>query len=496
MSRKQTQSFHATFRAKQGQAIDKSLPRLVIVGRPNVGKSTLFNRLVGKKLAIVDDQPGVTRDRREGLGRIADLDFRIIDTAGLDEGGEDTMNARMRAQTQKAVETASLVLFMIDARAGVTPLDQHYVTLLRRFSVPVVLLANKAEGKAGSEGLYESFTLGLGEPIRLSAEHGEGIGDLYEVLREHFPHPPEDEATEFATDEDAPAEKPNEDVDILGAAAVDTTKPLRIAIVGRPNAGKSTLINTFVGEERLLTGPEPGVTRDSIAIDLDWPNVETPIRKLKFYDTAGLRRKARIDDRVEKLAVSDTLRAIRFAEIVVVLMDATMPLEKQDLAIAGLVEQEGRALILGLNKWDLITDKAKTFGKLREEADRLLPQLRGMPLVPLSGLSGQGLEALVEAALTLEQSWSARLSTGRLNRWLATMVETTPPPAPGGRRIRLRYMTQVKSRPPLFVIFGTQLDRLPSSYLRFLTNGLRADFGFAGIPLRISLRNSQNPYAR
>lgn len=486
-----------SFRARQGLALSPLLPKIAIVGRPNVGKSTLFNRLIGKKLALVDDAPGVTRDWREGHGVLADFHCALMDTAGLEEGGAGTLNARLRAQTQMAVERADLVLFMIDARAGVTPQDEAFVNTLRRFGVPIALIANKAERAGDHANLHEAYTLGLGTPLALSAAHGEGFDALYELFCETFPQTDvwigaddEDGREEAAVFTDGALD------DEAGAppVVVDPTKPLRIAIVGRPNAGKSTLVNRFLGEERMLTGAEPGLTRDTIAVELDWHKGGALLRRLKLYDTAGLRRKARIEDRLEKLSASDTLRAIRFAEIVVLLMDATAPFEKQDLAIASLVESEGRALVLALNKWDLIENRGRQYKKLREMADQHLPQLKGAPLIPLSGLAGEGLTALVDAALALEQRWSSRLSTGKLNRWLEAALVAAPPPAPGGRRIKLRYMTQVKSRPPLFVIFGTQLDKLPQSYVRYLTNGLRDAFDFAGVPIRVSLRSSQNPF--
>ena len=456
---------------------------IAIIGRPNVGKSTLFNRLVGRKLALVDDRPGVTRDRREGEARLGDLTFSIIDTAGLEEGAPETMSGRMRAQTEAAIIGADAILFMMDARVGLTPTDRYFADLVRRSGKPVIALANKAEGRAGTDGVYEAFGLGLGEPVPISAEHGEGLSDLYDALREALPEltalPEEDEE-----DEKRPVFGDEED-----GTELDATKPLRFAVVGRPNAGKSTLINRILGEERLLTGPEAGITRDAISVDFQWRD-----RKMKVFDTAGLRRRANVQDKLEKLANADALRAVKFAEVVVVLLDATIPFEKQDLTIVDLVAREGRALVIGLNKWDLIPDPDKKLRELREEADRLLPQVRGAPVVPVSGLTGVGLTKLMEAIVRIHEIWNRRISTGRLNRWLQAVIDKTPPPAVSGWRIKIRYMTQPKARPPQFVIFGNQLDALPTSYERFLINGIRETFELPGIPIRISKRTSKNPY--
>ncbi|MBQ0824415.1 ribosome biogenesis GTPase Der [Microvirga terrae] len=438
---------------------------VAIVGRPNVGKSTLFNRLVGKKLALVDDRPGVTRDRREGEAKLGDLEFRIIDTAGLEEATEESLLGRMRAQTEAAIADADVILFVIDARAGILPADRPFAEMVRRSGKPVILIANKAEGSGGMAGAYEAFGLGLGEPVPLSAEHGEGMADLFEALMPHFPHPDD------AEEED------------------DPNKPLQVAIVGRPNAGKSTLINRMVGEERLLTGPEAGITRDSISLDWEWRG-----RPIKLFDTAGLRKRARVEDKLEKLSVADALRAVRFAEVVVVLLDATIPFEKQDLSIVDLVEQEGRALVIGLNKWDLVADQQGLLKDLKEKATRLLPQVRGAPVVPLSGLAGSGIDPLMKAVLQVYQTWNTRISTARLNQWLGEALEANPPPAVSGRRIKIRYMTQVKSRPPHFAVFGNQLDALPKSYTRYLVNGLREAFELPGTPIRVSLRMGQNPF--
>ncbi len=460
---------------------------IAIIGRPNVGKSTLFNRLVGKKLALVDDQPGVTRDRREGAAKLADLDFTIIDTAGLEESDPTTLTGRMRAQTEAAILDADAIIFMLDARVGVTPTDQHFAQLVRRASKPIILLANKAEGKAGEAGAHDAWTLGLGEPHVFSAEHGIGINALYEALREALPEltalPPEEDAyerPEFGAEEDG--------------SELDPTKPLNVAVVGRPNAGKSTLLNRILGEERLLTGPEAGITRDSIGVEFEWSRRDGSKRKMKMFDTAGLRRRANIVAKLEKLAAADAIRAVKFAEVVVVLLDATIPFEKQDLTIVDLVSREGRGLVIGLNKWDLIEQPDKKLRELREEADRLLPQVRGCPVVPVAGLTGTGVDKLMEAIFKVHEVWNIRISTGRLNRWLEPVIEKTPPPAVSGFRIKIRYMTQPKARPPFFVIFGNQLDALPTSYERFLANGLRETFGLHGVPIRISKKGSKNPF--
>jgi GTP-binding protein len=462
---------------------------IAIIGRPNVGKSTLFNRLVGKKLALVDDQPGVTRDRREGDAKLGDLNFTIIDTAGLEEGDEASLSGRMRAQTEAAIVQADAILFMIDARAGVTPTDRHFADLVRRAAKPIIVLANKAEGKVGEAGAIEAFELGLGEPIAFSAEHGEGLSSLFEELLLALP-----DRTAAPVDAEEDIDVELEFGDEEDGSELDITKPLRVAIVGRPNAGKSTLINRILGEDRLLTGPEAGITRDSIGVSFDWKRRDGSARHLKMFDTAGLRKRANVQDKLEKLAAADALRAVRFAEVVVILLDATIPFEKQDLTITDLVAKEGRALVIGLNKWDLVPDPGKRLQELREEADRLLPQIRGTPVVPLSGLTGAGVEKLMEAIFKVHEIWNVRISTGRLNRWLGPVTERTPPPAVSGFRIKIRYMTQPKARPPHFVLFGNQLDALPTSYERFLINGLRETFGLHGVPVRISKRTSKNPY--
>ncbi|HEY8567293.1 MAG TPA: ribosome biogenesis GTPase Der [Beijerinckiaceae bacterium] len=439
---------------------------IAIVGRPNVGKSTLFNRLVGKKLALVDDRPGVTRDRREGDARLGPLRFRVIDTAGLEEADEASLLGRMRAQTEAAIAEADAILFVIDARAGLLPADRPFGELVRRSGRPVILVANKAEGGAGLAGAYEAFGLGLGDPIPISAEHGEGLGELLDALEAYVPEEPDEDDEER-----------------------DPDAPLRVAIVGRPNAGKSTLVNRMVGAERLLTGPEAGITRDTISLDWTWRG-----RRFKLFDTAGLRKRARVEDKLEKLSVADALRAIRFAEVVVVLLDATIPFEKQDLSIVDLIESEGRALVMGLNKWDLVADQPGLLKELREKATRLLPQVKGAPVVPLSGLAGEGVDRLVQAVLATHEVWNRRIATARINQWLAEALAANPPPAVSGRRIKIRYMTQVKARPPHFAVFGNQLDALPKSYSRYLVNSLRESFELPGVPIRLSLRTGKNPF--
>lgn len=456
---------------------------VAIVGRPNVGKSTLFNRLVGKRLALVDDTPGVTRDRREGEARLGDLDFTIVDTAGLEEAEAESLTARMRAQTEEAIRSADVVLFVTDSRVGLTPLDHHFAEMVRRSGQPVILVANKSEGRVGTAGAYEAYELGFGDPVPLSAEHGEGMGDLYDALRPYVDAaapPPADDEPDAATE---PAE---------GEADVEEApkKPLRIAVVGRPNAGKSTLVNALIGEDRMLTGPEAGITRDSISVDWEWRG-----RRVKLFDTAGMRRKSRVQDKLEKLSVADTLRAIRFAEVVVVCLDATVPFEKQDLQIADLVVREGRAIVIALDKWDLVEDRDAAWRAAREACERLLPQIRGVPLVRLSGLHGDGLDELMKAVLAVEKTWSRRISTAQLNRWLEGVLERHPPPAVSGRRIKIRYATQAKSRPPSFVLFCSRPEALPESYTRYLSNDLRERFDLAGIPLRLMIRGgSENPY--
>ncbi len=465
---------------------------VAIVGRPNVGKSTLFNRLVGKKLALVDDTPGVTRDRRPGDAKLVDLKFRIIDTAGLEESGPETLEGRMRAQTEAAIDEADLTLFIVDAKMGLTPVDKTLGEMLRRRGKPVVLVANKAEARGSDGGFYDAFTLGLGEPCPISAEHGQGMIDLRDAIvaaiGEERAFPPKEDVA--ITDVDIVPPNGDEDVeDDEAEPAYDDSKPLRVAIVGRPNAGKSTLINRFLGEDRLLTGPEAGITRDSISVEWDWRG-----RTIKMFDTAGMRRKARVQEKLEKLSVADTLRSIRFAETVVIIFDATIPFEKQDIQIVDLVLREGRAAVLAFNKWDLVEDQQAVLADLREKTDRLLPQARGIRAVPISGQTGYGLDRLMQAIIDTDKVWNRRISTAKLNRWLEQQQVQHPPPAVSGRRIKLKYMTQVKARPPGFMISCTRADALPESYVRYLTNGLRQDFALPGVPIRIHFRASENPY--
>ena len=448
------------------------LPTVAIVGRPNVGKSTLFNRLVGKKLALVDDRPGVTRDRREGEASLLGLDFRIIDTAGYEDEDPETLPGRMRQQTVAAVREADVALFLVDARAGVTPLDEEIGRWLRSETTPVVLAANKAEGRAGESGIMESYALGFGDPIALSAEHGEGVVDLFEQLRPHVEREEE------------------EDEDPEG----DPT--LKLAIVGRPNAGKSTLINRILQQDRLITGPEAGITRDSIAIDWEWQAPDGNPRPVRLIDTAGMRKKAKVDDKLEKLAVADARRAVDFAEVVVLLLDGTRGLEAQDLRIADNVLQEGRALIIAINKWDVAEHASSLFNGIKGALDEGLSQARGIPLLTVSGMTGKGIDQLLAAAFEIRETWSKRVSTGQLNRWFEGAVEKNPPPAPGGKRIKLRYITQVNTRPPAFVLFGTRTDELPDTYLRYLTNGLRKELGFGAVPVRLTARASKNPFKK
>jgi GTP-binding protein len=465
---------------------------IAIVGRPNVGKSTLFNRLVGRKLALVDDTPGVTRDRRMHDARLFDLNFSVIDTAGLEEAGPGALEDRMRRQTEKAISDADLVLFMVDTKNGLTPSDNTFANLARRSGKPVVLVANKAEARGAEAGLAEAWTLGLGEPVPISAEHGEGMPDLHEAIVAAIG---EDRAFE---EEEPPALSDalliGEDIENPDAEdfpAYDDTKPLRIAVVGRPNAGKSTLINTLVGEDRLLTGPEAGITRDSISVDWQWRG-----RTMKLFDTAGLRRKSRVQEKLEKLSVADALRAIRFAEVVIIVFDVTIPFEKQDLQIADLIVREGRAPVIAFNKWDLVDNPQETLVDLREKTMRLLPQVRDIRAVPVSAETGRGLDRLMESVVETHKVWNRRVSTGRLNRWLEGVVSRHPPPAVAGRRLKIKYITQAKTRPPGFVISCTRPEAMPQSYLRYLTNELRSAFQMPGVPIRIVMRAPDNPYAK
>jgi len=448
---------------------------LAIIGRPNTGKSTLFNRLVGRRVALVDDRPGVTRDLREGSAQLGDLAFTVLDTAGLEDAAPDSLPGRMRALTERAIAEADLSLFLIDARAGITALDHDLAAVLRQRGAAAILVANKAEGRAGDAALYDAFELGLGEPVAISAEHGEGMADLYGAIAPF--------AARFAERPGAPDPGAEED-------PLAEHRALRIAVTGRPNSGKSTLINTLLGDERLLTGPEAGITRDAVAVTVDWGG-----RAFRVFDTAGLRKRAKVQEKLDKLSASDAVRAIRFAEVVIILMDRETAFETQDLRIADLAEREGRAVVLAVNKWDLEEHRQARLAELRRQAERLLPQLSGAPLVAISGLTGRGLDRLRAAVEEMHAHWNQRIPTARLNRWLATQVEAHPPPAPGGRRLRLRYMTQVRTRPPGFVIFCSRAEAVPESYLRYLANGLRRDFALAGVPLRLTLRKGENPYA-
>ncbi|MFN3076482.1 MAG: ribosome biogenesis GTPase Der [Alphaproteobacteria bacterium] len=448
---------------------------VAILGRPNVGKSTLFNRLVGRRLAIVHDQPGVTRDRREAVASLGGLSFTVIDTAGLEESDDATLQGRMRAQTEQALAGADVALMLIDARAGITPTDKHFAAMIRKTGTPVLLVANKCEGGSGRSGLYEAFSLGLGEPIPLSAEHGEGMGDLFDALLPHFTEEPSEEMPPEGEEEDHSARH----------------GPLQIAIVGRPNVGKSTLVNRLLGEERLLTGPEPGITRDAIGLDWQYEG-----RTIRLVDTAGMRRRANVVTSLERLSVADTLRAVDHAMVVVLVLDANAVLEKQDLVIARRVIDEGRALVVAVNKWDAADDRAAVLELLRDRLSTSLPQVQGVPTVTLSGLTGRGVDRLMRAVIDIHDVWNRRVPTHALNRWLESTLEHHPPPmGKHGRRIRLRYMTQIKSRPPTFVIFTSRPEDLPDSYTRYLANGLRQDFDLPGVPLRLLFRKSENPYA-
>ncbi|MCS6761177.1 MAG: ribosome biogenesis GTPase Der [Candidatus Devosia symbiotica] len=470
---------------------------VAIVGRPNVGKSTLFNRLVGRKIALVDDTPGVTRDRREAEGHIADLTFRILDTAGYEDVTDGSLEDRMRQQTELAIREADVILFMIDARAGVVPLDQRFAQVLRRAGKTVRLVGNKAESGASEAGLVEAFKLGFGEAIALSAEHGLGLSELYSIVLAAI----DKVAAERGAQEQAVVDlMPTVDVDIIedmfegeGDKATLRWNPnrhLNVAIVGRSNAGKSTLINRMVGEERVLVGPEAGITRDSILVPWEWEE-----RVINLVDTAGIRRRARVTEKLEKLAVGDSLRSIQYAEVVVLMLDATIPFEKQDLALADLVEREGRALVIAVNKWDLIEDKNAALAHLKEACERLLPQMRGVPLVTLSGLTGKNIDKLMAAIFKIERTWNTHISTARLNRWLQDMIDRHPPPAASGCRLKLRYMTQAKTRPPSFILFASRPDVLPTSYQRYLVNGMREAFDIQGSPIRLWVRaGSNNPY--
>jgi GTP-binding protein len=443
------------------------IPTVAIVGRPNVGKSTLFNRLVGKRLALVDDRPGVTRDRREGEADLLGLEFRVIDTAGFEDEDAHTLPGRMRKQTEAAVRSADAALFMIDAREGLNPLDEEIARWLRVETTPVVVVANKAEGRSGEAGTLEAYRLGLGDPIPISAEHGEGLADLFAAIRPHVEH------EHFEVEDEAAAR----------------SQPLHLAIVGRPNAGKSTLVNRMIGEERMITGPEAGITRDSISLQWEWNG-----HPVQLVDTAGLRKRAKVEDKLERLSVADTKRAIDFAEVVVLLLDATRGLEVQDLKIANQVIEEGRALILALNKWDVAENASSLFNGVKAALAEGLAQLRDVPLLTVSAKTGKGTDMILKVAFELRDAWSKRVPTGELNRWFEGAVEANPPPAPKGKRIKLRYITQVKTRPPTFVVFGNRTDELPESYRRYLVNALRRDLGLGAVPLRLDFRGRSNPF--
>jgi len=468
--------------------------KVAIIGRPNVGKSTLFNRLAGRRLALVDDTPGVTRDRRVHPAKLYDLAFDVIDTAGFEDAPAASLPGRMRAQTEIAIDEADLIFFLVDAKAGLMPDDRTFAEVVRRSGKPVVLVANKAEARGSQGGFLEAWELGLGEPVPISAEHGQGLPDLRDAVIEAL-----GEARALGEDEDAEGEDGSAGSEVLigediadpdAEPAYDETKPLRIAMVGRPNAGKSTLINALIGEERLLTGPEAGITRDSISVDWDWKG-----RRIKLFDTAGMRRKAKVQEKLEKLSVADGLRAIRFAEIVVIVLDATIPFEKQDLQIADLIVREGRAPVIAFNKWDMIDEPQRVLAELREKTERLLPQVRGIQAVPVSAETGRGLDRLMDAVVRTHRVWNSRVSTGKLNRWLEGILAHHPPPAVAGRRLKIKYVTQAKTRPPGFVVSCSRPDAVPQSYVRYLTNSLREAFDMPGVPIRIALRTSDNPFA-
>jgi GTP-binding protein len=454
---------------------------VAIVGRPNVGKSTLFNRLIGKRLAIVDDRPGVTRDRRYGAARLGDLEFTAIDTAGLEDVRDGSLEARMREQTEQAVEAADVALLVIDARAGITAIDDYFARQLRKSRTPIILVANKSEGHAGRAGAMEAFALGLGEPIAVSAEHGEGMGELYDALQ---PYADKDKAEQEAAIAALDAE-----LDLMPGDDVEMPKHLQLAIVGRPNVGKSTLVNRLLGEERLLTGPEAGITRDAIAIDWEWRG-----QAIRLIDTAGLRRRSKVVEKLERLSGADTDRAVRFAHVVVLVLDSHDMLEKQDLTIARQVIEEGRALIIAANKWDAVEDKNVALKKLQDRLALSLPQVRGLPVVTISGMTGRNLDRLMDAVIEIYQRWNKRVPTAQVNRWLSEVQQMHPPPLVGGRRVKIRYMTQIKTRPPTFALFAQMADELPDSYHRYLLNGIRDTFDLDGVPLRLYSRRGTNPF--
>ena len=459
---------------------------LAIVGRPNVGKSTLFNRLVGKRIALVDDQPGVTRDLREGDAKLGHLRFLAIDTAGLEEATDESLQGRMRKLTESAIGLADVCLFVIDARVGVTSLDHFFADILRKKAKHVILAANKSEGRAADSGFLDSFSLGLGEPLRISAEHGEGMADLLSELV-----PLQKKLFQEGSYASPEVDIDNEEDDLSEYRLPTNERPLQVAVIGRPNSGKSTLINKIIGEERLLTGPEAGITRDAISIQLDWQGIP-----MRVFDTAGMRKKAKINNKIEKLSVGDGLRAIKFAEVVVVLLDAAIPFEQQDLRIAGLAEREGRSVVVAVNKWDVEKNKQEKLHNMREAFQRLLPELRGAPLVTVSAKNGRGIDRLNNEIMKSHKIWNKRIATSPLNIWLSEMIAAHPPPAPNGKRIKLRYITQAKSRPPGFVVMCSNPSKLPTSYSRYLVNGLREAFDLPGTPIRLTMRSQadKNPF--
>ncbi|MBS0252965.1 MAG: ribosome biogenesis GTPase Der [Proteobacteria bacterium] len=459
------------------------MPVVAIVGRPNVGKSTLFNRLTATRAALVSDLPGLTRDRREGIANLFGVDVRLVDTAGLEEAQRGSIADRMRKQSEQAISEADLVLFVIDSRAGVTAADTGFARIARQSGKPVVLVANKAEGNKGTDGVLDAFSLGLGAPIAISAEHGEGIGDLAEDMLAALGLQSAPTTKKRRKSEEAEEEKPLERPAVV--------KPIRVAIVGRPNAGKSTLVNALLGEERMITGPEPGLTRDSVSTDFEWKG-----QKIRLFDTAGLRRKAKITETAEKLSASDAVRAIRFAEVVVLLIDAERPFEHQDLTIGHRVTEEGRALVVAVNKWDLVEEKQKTLRELKKTVAESLAQVPDVPFVAISARSESGLDQLMTAISKVYATWNRRVSTPQLNRWLNEALSRHSPPAVHGKRIKIRYVTQPSTRPPTFVAFSQRAEALPQSYVKYLTNSLRDTFDLPGVPIRFSLRKGENPYAK
>jgi GTP-binding protein len=497
--------------------------KIAIVGRPNVGKSTLFNRLAGKQLALVDDQPGVTRDRKEAEGRLADLPLILIDTAGYEDVNDGSLESRMREQTEIAIREAELALFLIDARVGVTAMDERFAQVLRRADMPIVLAANKAEGRAGEAGLLEAWNLGLGEPVGLSGAHGEGMAGLYSAFREAIGEEAFELALQEAVDEEqdsfnlgildqlegldvddpylneaklsAALERAGIDDDVEEQAIEDAkaetkTRPIRLAIVGRPNAGKSTLINQLVGEDRMLTGPEAGITRDSVTLRWTWEG-----REVRLVDTAGLRRKSKVQERLERMSTGETVRSLKYADVVALIMDPEDSFEKQDLQIADLAIREGRAIVFVISKWDTIKNHGMAMKELERRLKEHLPQARGAALVTLSGLTGKRVERLMPAVAKAYDDWCARVKTGDLNRWLRYMIERNPPPSVQGKRIKPRYMAQIKARPPTFVLIASRGDQMPEQYKRYLVNGLREAFELPGIPIRLHVKQGANPYA-